>query len=32
MTLLEWNHDNDHVHALLTGTPDTRLSVFIGIY
>ncbi|MDR2611567.1 MAG: IS200/IS605 family transposase [Deltaproteobacteria bacterium] len=30
--LLEWNHDYDHVHALMTGTPGTRMDVFQGTY
>ncbi|MDR2612624.1 MAG: transposase [Deltaproteobacteria bacterium] len=32
ITLLEWNHDYDHVHALMTGTPGTRMDVFLGTY
>lgn len=28
----EWNHDNDHVHVLFKGHPNTELSKFINAY
>lgn len=30
--LKEWNHDEDHVHILLKGHPNTELSKFINAY
>lgn len=30
--LEEWNHDNDHVHVLFKGHPNTELSKFINAY
>ncbi|MEM5803873.1 MAG: IS200/IS605 family transposase [Candidatus Aenigmatarchaeota archaeon] len=32
ITLLEWNHDKDHVHILFEATPTTPLSKFINAY
>ena len=32
ITLLEWNHDNDHVHVLFSGAPNTNISKFINAY
>ncbi len=32
ITLLEWNHDKDHVHILFKATPTTPLSKFINAY
>ncbi|ABV33963.1 MULTISPECIES: IS200/IS605 family transposase [Pseudothermotoga] len=32
ITLLEWNHDRDHVHVLFKATPTTQLSKFINAY
>lgn len=32
MTLLEWNHDSDHVHVLFKAHPKTELSKFINAY
>lgn len=32
ITLLEWNHDQDHVHALFKAHPKTELSKFINAY
>ena len=28
----EWNHDNDHVHILFKGHPNSELSKFINAY
>lgn len=30
--LVEWNHDEDHVHVLFKGQPKTELSKFINAY
>lgn len=32
ITLVEWNHDIDHVHILFRGQPNTELSKFINTY
>lgn len=32
ITLEEWNHDNDHVHILFRGQPNTEISRFINAY
>jgi putative transposase len=32
ISLLEWNHDQDHVHALFKAHPKTELSKFINAY
>jgi putative transposase len=32
ITLLEWNHDQDHVHILFKAHPNTELSKFINAY
>jgi putative transposase len=32
VTLLEWNHDSDHVHVLFKAHPKTELSKFINAY
>ncbi|KSU86477.1 IS200/IS605 family transposase [Priestia flexa] len=32
ITLLEWNHDNDHVHILFKAQPNSELSKFINAY
>ncbi|WP_286886997.1 IS200/IS605 family transposase [Aneurinibacillus sp. UBA3580] len=32
ITLLEWNHNQDHVHALFKAHPKTELSKFINAY
>lgn len=32
ITLLEWSHDQDHVHALFKAHPKTELSKFINAY
>lgn len=32
ITLLEWNHDIDHVHVLFKTHPKTELSKFINAY
>ncbi|NYE56812.1 IS200/IS605 family transposase [Carboxydothermus ferrireducens] len=32
ITLIEWNHDKDHIHALFKATPTTQLSKFINAY
>ena len=31
-TLLEMNHDRDHVHILFKASPNTELSKFINVY
>ena len=28
----EWNHDNDHVHLLFRGSPNTDISKFLNAY
>ena len=30
--LIEWNHDEDHVHILFKGQPKTEMSKFINAY
>jgi len=32
ITLLEWNHDEDHVHMLFKAHPKTTISKFINAY
>ncbi|CCV65689.1 Transposase [Paracholeplasma brassicae] len=32
ITLIEWNHDSDHVHVLFRSHPKTELSKFINAY
>ena len=32
ITLLEWNHDDDHVHILFKAHPNSELSRFINAY
>lgn len=32
IVLEEWNHDNDHVHLLFRGAPNTEISKFINSY
>ena len=32
ITLLEWNHDEDHVHILFKAHPNSELSKFINAY
>ena len=32
ITLMEWNHDSDHVHILFKAHPNTELSKFINAY
>lgn len=32
ITLVEWNHDVDHVHALFTAHPKSELSKFLNVY
>lgn len=32
LTLIEWNHDKDHVHILFKARPYTSLSKFINTY
>ncbi len=32
ITLMEWNHDQDHVHILFKGQPNSELSKFINAY
>lgn len=32
ITLEKWEHDKDHVHILIKGTPKTELSKFINAY
>lgn len=32
ITLLEWNHDRDHVHVLFKAQPNSALSTFINAY
>lgn len=32
ITLEGWNHDNDHVHILFKGQPNTEISKFINAY
>lgn len=32
ITLLEWNHDKDHVHILFKAHPNTEISKFLNAY
>ena len=32
ITLIEWNHDKDHVHILFSSHPKTEISKFINAY
>lgn len=32
ITLVEWNHDVDHVHVLFRGHPNSEISKFINTY
>lgn len=32
ITLIEWNHDCDHIHALFSAHPNSELSKFINAY
>lgn len=32
ITLIEWNHDLDHVHILFKAHPNTQISKFINTY
>lgn len=32
ITILEWNHDSDHVHILFKAHPKTEISKFINAY
>lgn len=32
ITLVEWNHDKDHVHILFRAHPNTQISRFINAY
>ncbi len=32
ITLIEWNHDSDHVHIIFRSHPKTELSKFINAY
>lgn len=32
ITLLEWNHDKDHVHILFKAHPNSEISKFINTY
>ena len=32
ITLIEWNHDKDHVHLLFSAFPNTNISKFINAY
>lgn len=32
ITLIEWNHDNDHIHILFKAHPKSELSKFINAY
>lgn len=32
MSLIEWNHDLDHIHVLFKAHPNTELSKFINAY
>ncbi|HHC5942954.1 TPA: IS200/IS605 family transposase [Staphylococcus aureus] len=32
ITLVEWNHDKDHVHIMFKGQPKTELTKFINSY
>lgn len=32
ITLVEWNHDNDHVHSVFKSHPNTEITKFINAY
>lgn len=32
VTLVEWNHDHDHVHVMFRAWPNTDLSAFVNAY
>ncbi|NLE06330.1 MAG: IS200/IS605 family transposase [Crenarchaeota archaeon] len=32
ITVVEWNHDKDHIHVLFKGQPNSELSKFINAY
>lgn len=32
ITLQEWNHDKDYIHALISGKPNSNISKFINSY
>ena len=32
LTITEWNQDQDHIHVLLKGHPNSALSTFINAY
>ena len=32
MTLIEWNHDKDHIHILFKAHPNSEISKFINAY
>lgn len=32
ITLQEWNHDQDHIHVLFKGQPNSEISKFINAY
>ncbi|WP_436424777.1 transposase, partial [Enterococcus faecium] len=32
ITLVEWNHDKDHVHIMFKAQPKTELTKFINAY
>jgi putative transposase len=32
ITLLEWNHDKNHIHVLFKAHPNTEISKFINAY
>lgn len=32
ITLIEWNHDVDHVHVFFKGCPNTEISKFMNAY
>ena len=32
ITLLEWNHDGDHIHVMFKAQPNSELSKFINAY
>ena len=32
IALMEWEHDTDHIHLLISATPVTELSKFINAY
>ncbi len=32
ISLVEWNHDMDHVHILFKAHPNTEISTFINTY